>query len=118
MLTRDQILGAGPLAIVEVEVPEWGGSVYVSEMDGRQRDAWEQSVLDMTGDVPKQDLRDFRAKLAVATVTDADRNPVFMSSDIELVTKLSSVALDRVFEVARKINKISNTDIEELSGNS
>ena len=47
LLSRDEILAASDLTKELVEVPEWGGSVYVRAMTGTERDSYEESVLEI-----------------------------------------------------------------------
>lgn len=118
-LNKEQIVGASKLERVELEIPEWGGTVFIAEMTGRQRDAWEASIveIDEKTSETRHNRINFRAKLAIRVVVDENGVSVFGDDDIELVGKLSSAALDRVFEAAQKINKITPDDIEELGGN-
>lgn len=118
MLTRDQILGAEDLEKVEVEVPEWGGSVLVWAMTGTERDAFEQSLVDMRGKSQKVDLVNIRARLAVLCLKDEDGNRLFADNEVELLGQKSGAALDRIFPVAQRLSGVTDDDVEELAGNS
>ena len=41
-LTADQILAADDLGLLEIAVPEWGGSVFVRVMSVGERDSYEK----------------------------------------------------------------------------
>jgi hypothetical protein len=114
MLTRDQILSTDDLKRELVEVPEWGGSVYVAMMSGGARDAWESSLMGKNG---KVDMEDVRAKLAAACIVDESGVRLFTASDVAALSKRSSVALDRVVTVARRLNRLGEKEIEEALGN-
>ena len=43
-LSRTDILGAKDLGLTPVEVPEWGGTVYVRSMTARERITWEGMI--------------------------------------------------------------------------
>src|SRR5258707_11983730 len=45
-LSRDAILEAKDREVVEVDCPEWGGSVLVRGMSGKERDMFEMSLQD------------------------------------------------------------------------
>ena len=45
ILTRDQILQANDLVTETVEVPEWGGSVFVKSLTGVERDQFEAAIV-------------------------------------------------------------------------
>lgn len=113
MLTRDQILSAEDRARELVEVPEWGGSVYVSVMSGTARDAWEAALL-KDG---KPDLEHMRAKLAAATIVDELGACLFSPADVAALSSRSSVALDRIITVARRLNKLGIEGFEAAKGN-
>lgn len=114
ILNRDQILAADDLTRETVEVPEWGGTVVVSTMTGTQRDAFEASIVLADG---RADLRDMRAKLAVACIVDEAGAPVFSHGDISSLGRKSAKALERVAKVAQRLNKIGNEELEALKGN-
>lgn len=114
MLTRDQILAADDLKREIVEVPEWGGSVYVAMMSGDARDAWEASIIDGQGNAT---LRDVRAKLVAATITDEAGVRLFTAEDVAGLSKRSAVALDRVVNVARRLNRLGSQELEDAAKN-
>lgn len=115
LLDRDMILNASDMDIEAVPVPEWGGTVFVKTMCGFERDALEASISG--GSKGKTNLEDFRAKIAVATVCDREGNALFTRADIAALTKKSAAALDRIFTVARRLNRISEQDEQELVEN-
>ena len=115
MLTRDQILKAKDLTKEKVEVPEWGGFVYVRVMTGRERDSFEQGLLLGKG---KVNLENVRARLCALTVVDETGARLFKDKDVTELGNKSAAALDRVYEVAQRLNRISGEDVEELEKNS
>jgi hypothetical protein len=108
-LSRDQILAADDIRIVEVEVPEWGGTVCVRTFSAADRALFELGT---------NDVRDVRERLAAATICDEAGNLLFSAADVEALGKKSGAALDRVFAKARKLNRLTNRDMEELEKNS
>lgn len=113
-LTREQILAANDSRRELVEVPEWGGSVYVSVMSGAARDAWEAGLITRDG-TPV--LTDVSAKLAAATITDEAGERLFSEADVAELTKRSAAALKRVIDVARRLNGLGVAGIEDAKGN-
>lgn len=118
LLTRDMILKADNLRTEEVPVPEWGGSVLVRELRGRERDEWEASLAVMRGKAMVPDVANMRAKLVARSVVGEDGEPVFTQQDVNALGELSAAALNRVFEVASKLSGLDEKDLEEMSGNS
>ena len=45
LLSKTAILTANDLQTEDVEVPEWGGAVRVRSFTGRERDAFESSMV-------------------------------------------------------------------------
>ena len=114
LLDRDAILGADDLKTERVEVPEWGGAVLVGTMSGTARDLWEQYMF--AGD--RDEVRQYvRGSLCAHTIVDADGRRLFDESEIADLSRKSSAALDRVYEVAVRLNRISAADVEELEKN-
>lgn len=109
-LTREQIL-ATAVKREYVEVPEWGGGVYVMEMTGAQIDEWEQAIS-LTG------RENARAVTLVRCVVDESGARLFQDGDAaELGTK-SGLALSRLAEVFRVLNKLGKPEEEKALGNS
>jgi hypothetical protein len=112
---------------VQIEKVELGADnfVYVRQMSGRERDHFEQSILkavrNTKGQVEsyEQSLEDYRAKLATATMCDADGNMLLLPDDVGTLSKnMSAVTLDKIIAKAQELNKISEADKEELVKNS
>jgi len=117
-LTREQILSCDDLKTEEVDVPEWGGTVTVKMMTGQERDAFEASIVEYKGDKQQVKTDNIRAKLAAMTIIDPEtKQLMFTVGDIEALGKKSAAALDRIFDVSRKLSKIASTDVEELAKN-
>jgi len=112
-LGRDAILKAAELRTEDVPVPEWGGSVLVRELRGRERDEWEASLAVQRGKQMVPDVANMRAKLAARTIVDSDGEPVFTQQDVAALGELSAAALDRVFEVASRLSGLNPDAVEE-----
>ena len=116
LLSREQLLTKEKLDVTKVEFAKNEG-VYVRQMTGRERDTFEQSIIsfDAKGNVERK-TQDFRAKLAVCTVCDAEGNLLFKPEDAaELSMDMSAANLEKIVNVAQKINGMSAEDVEELT---
>lgn len=111
---KDQILKADDLKRAPVEVPEWGCTVHVRAMSGRERDAWEQWLVDSKA---KRD--NVRARYCCLTLVDEKGGRLFSDTDedIEALGAKSAAALDRVFSAALALNAMSADEQESLEGN-
>lgn len=123
LLTREQLLAKEELKIVKVELGD-GVHVFVRQMTGRERDRFEQSLLreirDERGNVDyERAFEDFRAKLAVNTVCDEKGRNILKPTDVETLSpNISAARLERIINVAQRLNKISEADREALVKNS
>jgi len=115
ILTKDEILQADDIRKEEVEVPEWGGAVWVQTMSGKERDQLEASIISGKG---QRDLRNLRAKIVAMSVVDESGKRLFTFEDALELGKKSARALDRVFSVAQRLSGFTPQDVEELTKNS
>jgi hypothetical protein len=131
LLNRDMILQADDLEYEDVYVPEWKGTVRVKALTGRERDDFEASC---TRELPardphtgkiirgqyeyRRDVENVRAKLVVRSVIDDQGKRIFRDQDANALGDKNAAPLDRLFDVASRLSRISAEDIEELAGNS
>lgn len=111
-LTKDDILNAKDLETEEVSVPEWGGTVLVSSISGHAKDKLELSFSSKTT------IENVRARIVALCLVDDSGNLLFNDSDITKLGKKSAKALDRVFNVAQRLNAIGDKEVEQLAKNS
>jgi hypothetical protein len=112
ILTREAILEKDDLKKEVVSVPEWGGDVIIASMTGAMRDAWEQSLI-----ADKSNMDNIRAKLLLATAVDEGGNSLFAKDDLVALGRKSSAALDRCIKVAQRLNRLTQTDLDDLAKN-
>ena len=117
-LNRESLLAKEDLEIIEVDLGK-GEGVYVRQMTGYERDLWERSIVevDAKGNVERK-ADDFRAKLAVCTVCDKEGKLVFKVIDSKALSRsMSAARLEKIVEVAQRLNKITEEDKDELVKN-
>lgn len=115
LLSREQILESNDIETRDVEVPEWGGSVRIRMLSGRDRDAFEASTVETKGNKRVQNLENLRARLVALCVVDENGALLFSKKDVHHLGLKSAAALDRVFSACRELNGMTEADIEELS---
>lgn len=119
LLDREAILKADDLPVEEMEIPEWGGVVRIRAMSGKERDAYEESIILKRKDGEYETvMSNMRAKLLVRTIVDENDKPLFTTQDLELLGGKSADVLSRLFQVAARLSGISRDDVEELAKNS
>ena len=125
VLTKDQILSAKDLVDMEwVDTPEWmgkGSGVYVKQMTAKEKDQYEINLTkEVESGLRKADLSNMRAKLCAQTICHEDGTLIFDptdSNDLDILGSKSVIVIDRVFAVARKLNSVSDEDLEEMEKN-
>lgn len=113
-LTRDSILSALDSKLEAVDVPEWGGTVYIRTMSGAERDKFEVEILDAKGKVTADNIR---AKLLAKCLSDEKGTRLFSDADVEALGGKSANVLERLWVKARKLNALSKEDVDELVKN-
>lgn len=124
-LSLDDIYAAHDITINPVDVPEWGGRVYVRTMSGTQKEKYVESIRKVVGSGKKKDvqwvLQESSAKLVALTMCRKDGTLMIPPTEPEasrnqMIKKLgakSNVALGRVVDAASKLNGLSDEGDEE-----
>lgn len=122
--TREFLLKKEVLEIVKVDLGD-DQIVYVRQMTGHERDQFESLLVTKIKNKKgktfdfEQNLEDFRAKLVVSCICDEAGILLLKPQDYkELSNNMSAFRLEKIVNVAQKINKISDEDKEELVKNS
>lgn len=116
-LTRDAIKAIDDKRIIQVPVPEWGGTVYVRTLTSAERDEFEAERADYRKQDEELAKKHFRAMFVVATCCDKDGNYLFQPSDCAWLSGKNGAAMDRIFEATGRLNHFFASDIEELVKN-
>jgi hypothetical protein len=120
MLNREQILALDDLQREPVEIPEWQGTYYVRMMTGEEKSWLEAQMVDANGeDLPHEErISRMRACTAVVTTCHADGTAVFVLADAARLAKKAANALDRIWDVASRLNKLTQHEVDALTKNS
>lgn len=118
-LSKSEILAQDDLKYEDVQVPEWGGAwVRVRTLNGAERDEFEASTVTRRGKSIETNLRNIRARLCLLCLVDETGERLFQYEDEFPLGGKSAAALDRIFQVAQRLNGLREADIEELAGES
>lgn len=107
VLGAADILNFKDLKPVEVEVPEWGGSVFIRPISAAE------SLQFIADNERNKDKGDSAVRLMVLSVVDEDGNPLFTEGDLPKVREKSFRAIMRIQKEALKLNGLGD-DKEEL----
>jgi hypothetical protein len=110
-LTREAILAAEDRPAQKVDVPEWGGSVFVRALSLKQQAAHEEKAR---GQTPER----VAVLLAITSTVDENSVPIFKDEDAPALEEKSSGAVQRIVKAAIALNAMSEAEIEGLRKNS
>ena len=111
-LSKADILGADDRRPIRVDVPEWGGVVYVRPLSGVERDELEAWQAVNKGGVG------LRAKVASLVLCDAAGASLEFSEDeVDRLGERSAAALARVLNVASEASGLGAAAVEEAAKN-
>ena len=118
LLSKQQIIDADDLGIVEVEVPEWGGSVLVRPLTAKQRGQFQATLVDQRQGGRTLRLQEIHIRLCGLSIVDGDGKRIFSDAELAILGGKSSAALQHIFEEASRLSGLSEEQVEELAGNS
>lgn len=111
MLNKETIIGAQDFAYVDVEVPEWGGTVRLRGISAADRDNFEAALAQT------QDLTNIRARLVVMALVDEEGNRLFTDREAPALGAKNAVVINRLFEEARKLAGMDDEALGLAEGN-
>lgn len=118
-LSKDDLLKADDRITEEVDLsdlPGYHGSVLIRGMTGRERDAFEVSLLQPGANGQRvMDPRNLRAKLIARCVIDDDGNRLLTDADAAELGDKSAAAINRMYAVAARLSGMSEEDKEEMA---
>ncbi len=120
LLGKADIIECEDLETEDVDVPEWGGTLRVRQMNALDRDSFDLYVVRLKEDGKSSEVnrRNLRAALFVRSVIDEEGERVFSDDDVETVGRKNGVAVDRVFAVASRLSLMGKDDAGDIEKNS
>ena len=115
-LTKEAILTADDLTRERVEVPEWGGDVWIAVLPGTEREKFEKRMAETPGE--QLGITGVLAHLLVAVLQNEAGELLFTEADIPRLAGKSSVVLMDLIKRAMTLNALMPADVEELAKNS
>lgn len=104
VLNRDSILNALDLQREVVDVPEWGGSVIITELSAADLLKFGAAM----GDEESQQV--FVAKALTWFIVDEGGDRVFTGEDAEMLAGKSLPVLQRLWDVAARLNAMKTDE--------
>jgi len=126
-LNLSQIRSSDYLERREIDATEWAQpdengkrrpeKILVRQLTAREKDKYENSLVEFKGDKRKVNLIDSRARLAVLCCINEDGTPLFPPDAVEWLTNKPAIVFDRIHEAYEKLNGIRDEDEEDLEKN-
>lgn len=116
-LSKELIIQAEDIVLEEVDVPEWGGSVFLVPMTGTERAEVE---IENSKHIDNGGLhKDFRDKFLARTLRDAQGRRMFdtIEEGAEILGKKSGAVTNRIFDKSWKLSGFRNEEIKEFEKN-
>ena len=114
-LTREAAISAEDISSVDVSVPEWGGVIGIRVMTAGEREQYETMISDQQ---KRGLLLNIRASLVAWCAVDGSGRRLFTAEDVAMLSTKSSVALNRLFDAARKLNAMTADETDDMKKNS
>ena len=102
MLTREAILSITDKAVKEVDVPEWGGSVFIKGLTFDQEEIFSRAEEEGDQDAAQRFLVNF--------ICNADGIPLFTEADIPELKKKSVRAFTRIVNEVKAFNSLEGAE--------
>ena len=106
-LSAKEVLAVEDVETVDVEVPEWGGTIRLRMLTGEEAVSFAESVKG-------KDDKAGAARIVVRCAVDENNARIFSDEDIDVLKGKSMRALLRVQKVALEINGLSDEAVNKV----
>jgi hypothetical protein len=112
-LTGEDILTQDDLPREPVDVPEWGGSIWIRTMTGIERDGFEAGLAEQSrsGKSKAEQMRNYRARLVVMVACDKAGVRLFNDNQADALGAKNAAAIERCYDVAERLNLIGDQEV-------
>lgn len=109
-LTRDAILKPVQFRRERVDVPEWGGHVYVRQISAKDFESWQDWIVKQEN---AKNPQSHRAAFIVDCVCDENGKPIFTEpSDLAVLGEHQNAVIDLLYEACKRVNLVDKTALE------
>jgi len=123
MLDKNQICSADDLPRETVDVPEWGGKLFIRGLTSAERDDYELAILNPEfhdkGVKAHWNMKNTKARLVALCLESAPGERVFSDTaeGEKVLGDKSAGVVARLYEVAQRLSGLSAEDVKELEKN-
>lgn len=116
--TAADILVIDDIETDEVWVEQWQTWVKMRGLSGLQRVKWETAITNMkNGKVQDFKLEIIKPTLIALCAVDKDGKRLFTDAQVKALNDKAAAPIETLFNVAQRLNGLSEGDIEELEEN-
>lgn len=116
-ITKEQVLATRP-ALKEMEVPEWGGSVWIRPVTLGEQGKLADAGHKFEKAVPSTRLKGTTVQLITWVVSDADGNPLFGETDIPALMNQPATVFLKLQDAILELSGLTEASRAELEKNS
>jgi hypothetical protein len=123
MLSRDEIINIKDCKVKTVEIPEWGGTVYLHKWTGKERSLFlSKSIHENDGGagVNWDTLFDNQVLVVALSLSDENGTKLFSTSseDLEILSSKDGNVIQMLYKEALLLNGLAKESVEEAAKNS
>lgn len=100
-----------------VEVPEWNRVIYLRTLSAAERDVYETEIFEYKKREVIFNRLNIKARLLVRCIANEQGNRIFADNQVDALGNKSAKVLNRLFDIAQKLNGLTVEDVEELEKN-
>lgn len=115
---RDQIIGSADLKRETVEVPEWGTTIVLRELDGAERVVYGDTLDGLDAKGKARPLWIAAHLLVLSAMEDDGRTPVFSVEDVPELVRKNPKVLARLFDHAAALSTVGEKEVAAAAGKS
>ncbi len=116
-LSKNQIIAAKDSQPIEVEVPEWGGSILLRPMTGTARNDYEFWAASEHSKNGQSDFRGIRERLIIAHAVDDQGESLFSLDDLEQLSAKNAEVIDRLHNECQKLSGLTAEAVDDAAKN-
>lgn len=117
-LNKDAILSASPCQKDKVEMPEWGGHVYVSAVSAADWMDVQDAMAKDKDEAGKLATAPWVGLMLVRTIVDENGQRLFDDGDAPELMKKPLVLINRLYHASDKLNDFTGRGIKAAEKNS
>jgi hypothetical protein len=111
VLTAADILESDDCPRVRVEIPEWGGHVYLRTLDAAELWTLQDQIK------ANKDNLSLMCLIVAMAACDEKGERLFTAQDAEKLKAKNAQALIRVCDAAQRLNGLTDDDLSSIEGN-